>query len=341
MPHFDVHNRTGYAYESLLLSDESAVPLFVPLVQASFSIGAGGEIVPLEAQPELDLAGQWHGDPASSSIKLEPQLAFMKPATDVVLLGQAYAPAARATETRVGIRVGPVSKLARVVGDRYLVKRSGRISVSDPQPFETLPLVYERAFGGWDRRAQEPASHSVEARNPVGTGFRDPAIDSDDELRLPNIEHPDQPWRHYGDRPPPQGFGFIAPHWQPRLAFAGTYDEAWDRQRKPLLPGDFDRRFFNAAAPGLIAPGHLAGNEAVVVIGATPSGRIAFELPGVPAPECLVELRGRRRVALITVLDTVVVDLNQSCLTLLWRAQLPVRNGPHDVRSVEVRCVAR
>jgi hypothetical protein len=338
MPHVEVRNHTPFAYESLVLTDEEGIPQFVPLVQATFSIAHTGQVSLLEErQPPPNIGGEWYGDPATTSLKLEPQIAFNKPATDVVLLGHAYAPAPGANETQVGIRIGPLSKVARVVGDRVLVSRSGVTSVSRPQPFETIPLVYERAFGGWDRRDPNPAKQRCEPRNPVGVGFRANALDINDELALPNIEHVDQPFRACGDTPQPAGFGFLAPNWHPRLAFAGTYDDAWEQERKPLLPRDFDRRFFNAASVGLVAPGYLTGTETVTIIGATPQGRIEFALPAVPSPECIVEVRGRRRVSLPTRLDTVIVDMDRYLLTLMWRAHLATRNGPHDVLSVDVQ----
>src|SRR5215469_9031201 len=117
-----------------------------------------------------------------------------------------------------------------------------------------MPLLYERAFGGWDCTDEDPQKHRYEPRNPAGTGFRH-THRAEDEFALPNIEDPAQPFRTYGERPPPAGFGFIAANWLPRLSFAGTYDRAWDDERKPLLPTDFDRRFFNGASTGLIAPG--------------------------------------------------------------------------------------
>ena len=36
-------------------------------------------------------------------------------------------------------------------------------------------------------------------------------------------------------RPAPVGFGPLAPHWQPRCDFAGTYDQAWQQDRYPVL----------------------------------------------------------------------------------------------------------
>jgi hypothetical protein len=335
MPHVALRNHTPFPAQSLFLTDEDGVPQFVALAQGSFAIGPDG-VKPLDEQPAPNLAGEWHGDPAETSPRLEPQIAFVKPGTDVVLLGHAHAPSRGAVEVAVGIKVGPVSKVARVVGDRILVRRSGATVISPPQPFEQIPLVYERAFGGWDRRDADPVRHRCEMRNPVGTGFRVDTPGGDDEVRLPNIEDPERAFRGYGDTPPPVGFGFLAPHWHPRAAFAGTYDAEWDRRRKPLLPSDFDRRFFNAASPGLVTSRYLQGGEPVVVIGASPEGRLVFELPALAPPACMVALRGRRSVAVAMNLDTVIVDMDRRVLTMGWRGHIAVRNGPHDVVAMDV-----
>ena len=87
----------------------------------------------------------------------------------------------------------------------------------------------------------------------------------------------------------------------------------------PLLPSDFDRRFFNAAPPDQIAPGFLKGDEPVVILNASPSGRISFSLPGVPPPQCRVELQGRRDQHLQTQLDTVIINTDENLLFLIWR----------------------
>jgi hypothetical protein len=336
MPHAEVRNQTPFAYESLALADEEGVPQFVALVQASFAIGAGGALTLLEEQPAPNLGGEWNGDPAEASPRLDPQIAFMKPSTDVVLLGHAHAPGRGTVETTVGIKVGPVSKVARVIGDRFLARRSGVTSISAPQPFEKIPLIYERSFGGWDRRDADPSRHRGEMRNPVGVAFRATSQADDDEARLPNIEDPERPYKGYGDTPPPVGFGFLAPNWQPRLRFAGTYDAAWDQQRKPRLAADFDRRFFNAASAGLVTPHYLQGSEPVVVLGASPEQRVVFDLPGLPPPSCMVALRGRTSAAVATNLDTVIVDIDRRTLMLMWRGHLAVRNGFQDVRSISI-----
>jgi hypothetical protein len=327
-------NQTPFAVESAFLSDESGCPLYVPMIQATYRIETNGALAVVEQPPPVKMAGEYWGDPESSSLKYEPVYAFTKPSTDVVLIGHAHAPSRGTTQMEVGIRVGPVRKMVTVVGDRFLVRRLTQTQVTGPAPFERIPLIYELAFGGSDKRSPAEMKPRFEARNPVGTGFGTGSLSNDEQVRLPNLEDPRHPYRGYGDTPPPAGFGFIAPHWQPRAALGGTYDAVWDKERKPLLPLDFDRRFFNAASPGLIAPGHLRGDEPVTVLGASPEARTDFQLPGVPAPMCHVTTRTRDRTSLQTALDTVVVNMDERLLILTWRAHMPIRSGPHDVIAV-------
>ncbi|MET0333885.1 MAG: DUF2169 domain-containing protein [Rhizobacter sp.] len=335
MPHPLVDNRTPYAFEALQLTDEEAVAQCVTCVQATFQIDPQG-LAPLPQQPPIKAGGQWRGDPAKTSMVEEPQIAFFKPGTDIVLRGHAHAPQPGATEGMIGIRVGPVQKTARVFGDRRYTTRFGlQHSISEPQPFERIPIIPELAFGGWDRRNEDDRRHACEPRNPVGRGFHVQAPDGD-EAWLPNFEDPQNLIASWSDRPQPACFGFTAPEWQPRLGFGGTYDEAWSKSRKPLLPKDFDRRFFNAGSPGLVSSQPLRGDEDVVVVGCSPQQRVAFRLPEPDAPVCVVELRGQRRVSLPTRLDTLIVDMDSLTLRMLWRACLPVRNGLHDVVSIQV-----
>ena len=136
----------------------------------------------------VNVRGEYWGDPEMSSYKYEPETAFIKPATDIVLIGHAYAPKPRVTEVDVSLRVGPMEKVVRVVGDRYWVKRFGMTFKTKPEPFERMPLIYERAFGGWDRSHPNPEKHSFEPRNPVGTGFRAKRGKFEEGIRLPNLE---------------------------------------------------------------------------------------------------------------------------------------------------------
>jgi hypothetical protein len=335
MAHAKLDNTTPFAVAPTYAMDEDGRPLLVPLVQATYEILAGRSLDLAPVQEPPSLAGElWGEDIATSCYRIEPAFAFTKPATDVVLVGHAQSPRHAVAELQVTFRVGPVGRVLRVTGDRVWVHSLGSTAPTRPLPFDRMPLSYERAFGGWDRSSPDPARHTFEARNPIGVGFRGPNSEFEEGVALPNLEDPESPIEAYGQVIAPAGVGFLAPHWQPRASFAGTYDEAWSRTRMPLLPRDFDRRFFNAASPGLVAPGYLRGNEAVLVDGASPLGRLSFNLPGTPPPRCLVALRHGPDVEVALALDTLVVDTDRDRVLVLYRGYTPLRDGPHDVRAI-------
>jgi hypothetical protein len=336
MPHPTIES-AGFALQSLYLSNEAGAQLFVPLVQSTYTIVAPDRIERSAEQPPPSLTGElWGEDAGVSSYRIEPPCAFTKPGTDVVLVGHAQARGAMQRELTVTFRVGPLSKQVRVTGERVWVQTMGSLHATEPLPFDRMPLCYERAFGGWDRSSPDPAAHAVEARNPVGTGFRAPASPFEEGLRLPNLEDPGDTLGQPGQVVRPAGFGFTSPDWQPRLAFAGTFDEAWQRDRMPLLPKDFDRRFYNAASPGLVSAARLRGDEPVLVENASPLGRLSFRLPGERPPACQVALSYGPTVEIALALDTVIVDTDASRVTLLYRGHVALRNGPHDVRAVRL-----
>jgi hypothetical protein len=334
MGHPQVDNRTPFVLETLFLVDEEMRPLAVPVLKATFTIQPDGRCMLAEPQVPLCVAGElWGEDPAKASYKYEPEVAFVKPATDVVLVGHAYASRADTKEMMVGLRLGNLTKEVLVCGDRLWFKTMGSIAMSGSVRFEKVPLTYERAFGGWDRDHQDPKKHSYEPRNPVGVGYR-AAGGFVEGLHLPNLEDPRDRIKTFGDRPAPAGFGFVSPNWQPRAALAGTYDEAWQKSRSPLLPKDFNRRHLNAGSPGLIANGYLRGDEPGLAVGVTPDGRLPFTLPGLPPPSVQLKLDRGPAQSPAMALDTVIIEPDQRRVLLLWRGHVVLRGGPHDVKEI-------
>jgi len=323
-----------YKVTPLFSQSEDGKPLVVPIIASTFNI-LSNRLVPADKQPDVKLAGEYWGKPGESSLKWEPQTAFTKLATDVVLIGHAFSAGQPSVDVTLG--VADLRQTARIFGDRYWIKSLGFISMTPPEPFEKIPLVYERAFGGWDRSNPDPDKHGFEPRNPIGTGFRCKHGKLEDGIRMPNIENPKQLLREYGQVVPPVGFGFTAPDWQPRAKFAGTYGEEWMDNRMPLLPKDFDRKFFNAAPPELIAPGYLRGDEAVSIEHASTRGAISFNLPALPPPSCRLQLKGSRDASVETKLDTVIINTDEESVTLIWRGYLPLHSGPLDIVTVQVR----
>ena len=146
---------------------------------------------------------------------------------------------------------------------------------SEPLPFERVPLVYERAsrrttWSQEQRRRSDVVRPKESCRNRIRSSRRH--RDQVDGLALPNLEEPSALIKRPEDQPAPQGFGYVGRHWTPRAALAGTYDAAWESERSPFLPDDFDERFFNGASPGLVATPHLRGGEDVKINNASSQG---------------------------------------------------------------------
>jgi len=342
MPHADFDNRTAFFADALHMVDERFAPRLTVVVKATFDILPGGALALRAEQMPLDTVGTLEDPEAveKSSYRYEPEVAPFKVATDVVILGHAHAPSTRTTCLDVGARVGMLWRTLRVFGDRVWVRAWGGSVLTEPLPFERIPLTYERAFGGWDESSPDPRKHAFERRNPVGRGFHSRRGRARERVLAPNLESIPHPIRSPRDTPPPMGFGFVSPHWQSRLALAGTYDAAWREHRFPQLAANFSQLHYNAASPGFIAPGYLHGDEEIQTVGLSPEGVLGFSLPGVSAPSVRVSLVHGVDHRLVTALDTVIVDLDDRRLTLIWRACVPLPDGPHDVRAIEVSCPA-
>ena len=325
-----LRNDTPLAGTVMLLPDAEGIDTLFAVVKGTFGIAPSPAIA--EEQVPVTVAPVFRGDPASSSLALASDLSLPKPTTDVLLLGHACAPGGRAvTAMHVAVRVGPVQQRARVVGDRVWMSDGMTYGATPPAPFERMPLVWERAFGGRD---VSPAGPREESRNPVGSGYR--AGDGTlavEGLALPNIEDPDHPVTSWKQTPRPVGFGPTLGHWLPRRRWAGTYDERWQKERSPYLPTDFDPRFLQVAPPELITPGPLVGGEPVELSGVHPAGTLRFPLPAV-RPRVVFDVAGRHEERPVA-LDTVLLEPDAMRVILVWRAALRC-----DKQALRVRAVA-
>lgn len=337
MPHPDIDNLTAFSVAPLLVQDESGAPLLAVIAKATLAYDKHGCLTRAEAEP-VDFTGQLTGPDDAPWYVREPETAFVKPATDVVLLGHARPPESGLTYFDIGVRCGPLSKRARVFGDRYWVRQGTTVGATRPLPVGSVALTWDNAFGGWDRSDADETKHGFEPRNPAGTGFGQTVRADGERVRLPSIEDPQDLIAAYGQVVNPTGFGFVAPSWQPRAALAGTYDAEWEAARKPLLPRDFDRRFFNAAAPGLIANGYLQGNERIDLVHVGRVPRLSVALPGFPPPTLEFSLRGGKHQRIDTHLDTVIIDADAMRISLLWRGGFAVRDPATNVLGVAVDC---
>lgn len=129
-------------------------------------------------------------------------------------------------------------------------------------------------------------------------------------------------------------WGPLAPEHKARAALAGTYDEAWVRERMPLLPVDFDPRFHQVAPPAQRIEGWLQGDERLAVEGLYPGGPVVTALPG----RCVL-VSGNvqsRYFTEVATLDTLVLDAEAPRLTLVWRHAIPLRQKFEELSNVYV-----
>src|SRR5262249_47796192 len=103
-----------------------------------------------DEQPAVPLNDVYWGAPDASSLRHEGRTAPVQTSTDVLLEGQAWAPRGKAAP-RVDVAVvipGRISKTVAVFGERVWTQGIGGLTPTSPRPFVSMPLVYERAFGG-------------------------------------------------------------------------------------------------------------------------------------------------------------------------------------------------
>lgn len=329
-----LENKTPFAAALAALPDASGRDTLQVIVRATFTVQKSRQVA--SEQVPVCLADEPYGEPETSSLRYASDVSLPRPTTDLVLVGSAWTTAsARPDQVDVLFEVAGRSKVLRVTGDRFWTQGLLRVTASPPLPFVSMPIVYERAYGGTHRLHPDRPDHLAEPRNPVGVGFRGKRAAKDFVgQRLPNVEDPRRLIEAPGAEATPQGLGFVAPHWLPRRQHAGTYDETWQRTRAPFLPHDFDARFNNAAHPDLVCDRLLVGGEPVLAVNLCAAGPLRFQLP-----LCEFEVTaavGGQRMRAEPRLECVLLEPDLDRLGLTWRSTFAVDKKLLRVQWVQV-----
>jgi hypothetical protein len=318
----EIKNRTPLIAGWNVTLDKNAAEHLGVGVRGVWSFDERGRLALAKEPPPLLPVDDCVGEPGLSSIRYEADTGAVKPGTDCALIGSAVAPGGRANKVTVAFRVGPVAKRAVVTGERKRLFWFLWWWNSPAASFQRVPLQWELAAGGTDTSPKNEKQHSLDMRNPYGRGFRArgsklPVAGS----LLPQIATPGG-CLPFGRSSEPAGFGLTGNQWAHRRKYAGTYDDAWRKERCPLLPDDFDERFHLAASPGLSTSAPLVGGEPVELAGCTRGGKLAFKLPRVTL-DVRATLDGEPEPVPMQ-LATVTVDTDAMELRLLWRGSLRV-----------------
>jgi hypothetical protein len=251
-------------------------------VRGSFFHQQDAELGLAQEQVPFQFEDIYQGDPHKSDLLLPSDLVPEKPGTDVSFLGSSFAPYGEAASRwTCGIRVGDrLHKRLLVSGPRYWQPQTKRTwsgllernpkpklvgwDLSEPEPTRQVTLSWTKSFGGpVSKLPSDDTPADVHRENPLGPGLLDTRyIDLAAPVTAHQIDDPDDPvtdWSRHDACP--HGFGLVSPWWRQRQQFTGTYDDVWLKERHPLLPLDFDARFWQYAHPDLIAIPHLRGDE--------------------------------------------------------------------------------
>lgn len=306
----------------------------VVVARGTFDFVEGGPLALAEEQHPLVMADEYAGDPHKTVMTAPSDLVPFRPGTDVTFLGSAFAPGGVAQSSWLcGFRVGEVRKALQVHGPRVWqpVPGNGRPTgwhMSQAAPVTEVPLDWDLAWGG-PIPAPQDGEQDVCRSNPLGCGI----VDLDHSapglaVAAPQIEDPDNPVRDWRQEYVPWGAGPIPPWWRQRQQYAGSYDGQWKETRHPLLPKDFDYRFYQAAPPDQIATPWLKGDEAIELVNLSPAiPRFIGRLPGIALRMRLMREGGYAHADL--VLDGVqfTVKRERTCVHLTWRAGFPWPDG--------------
>lgn len=272
---WQLDNRTPYAAGQTWIRDQEGAEIWIVAVKATYEIQADGttriaeEQVPVYTGPQMD--------PTERFLLYESDLGPEKAGTDIILNGHAYTPDGKpAKELTIGFRVGSLIRTALIYGDRVWRRGVSGRKPGKPEPFTQMPLDYTKAVGGDD--PENPRATG----NLAGCGLLKPKHDT--PWRMPNLEMIKRPLRSPSDRPPVAAFGPVPAHWPWRSRYAGTYDERWYKQRRPLLPEDIDARFWRIAPPEQQLAHPLKGGEPISFVNLTqpgycPESRLFSEIP--------------------------------------------------------------
>lgn len=315
----EVNNYSGFPAEVLSLPDTDGQEIPLLVSSQTWLYSDGGTWEPSPEPAPICFADEYFGEPSVySPVRNEAQTATYKHAIDVVLNGSAYAPrGVPTTAVTVELHAGTISKQVRVVGDRFKTL-SGP---SSPAEFVTMPLRYDRAFGGFDARRELSWK-----QNPSGIGFGGALSQGREVLtEYPNLEPVQGPLEAQ-----PAGFGVVSRAWSPRIEYAGTYDEDWLNRQWPLLPRDFDVRHYQAA-PLDQQVASLEADDRVRMVNLTTDGVWEFSMPPTTLDCQVIGDRTKRQVS--PRMDTVLIEPDQRRMTMVFRVILALERSQDRLRE--------
>ncbi|MDC0742493.1 DUF2169 family type VI secretion system accessory protein [Polyangium mundeleinium] len=291
------------------------------LVKATFLLvhGAEATVAPAQDEPSGDVT--WENEPGAS-LRFATDFAPLKPRTDVLVVGHAFAPkGAPVTELSCRIEMGEFAKGLRLVGDRRFTSGPEGLAAGPPAAFTRMPLRYERAARG--------------EGNPVGIDLAAPP--SRDAMAVANVV------ASAGQTP---GLGPLAPGWPQRRRLVSDEGHRWATTARGEEPGPapegFDFGFFQAAPSDQQIPLLRPGATLVLEHLHPTLERVETRLPAARPQAFRIDPKTGRVSEIALRCDTLTIDTDRGRLVRQGGSLEDVAGAPelhplerrHDTRPI-------
>ncbi len=322
------YNFTRFVTDFGFCLDKDGMEYVVAVLKATFHFSDTGEISvpPRKQMLPVFKQDQYRDKPDNSSLQYPSDIVHTKNGTDIILNGHAYGRGLKSV--KAGFQLGSVEKMIVANGTRYWDKVVGKKCLMGPLPFNQLALIYENAYGG---SYEDSVQGCVRYRlNPVGAGFTEKGVWNQ---ALPGLEYPDQEINTASQKRLPAAFNAVPAWWEQRTQYCGTFDDAWNRTRRPLLPLDFNDHFYNTVPSDQILEPKLQGNERLWLFNLHPRQE-SLELY-LPMQSFIATFRIKDRTEPVPmVADTLVIEPDDFRFTLSYTSAVPIGNDIKFLKSV-------
>ena len=321
-PPVELENTTDLRARMFRGEPEPGLMLCVVVAKVAFEIRPDGS---LSACPADEVEILEEAAPTPAGLLPSDQVPY-RPGVDLFVHARAHAPRGRPTPAmEVALQLGRFEHRLLVIGDRRWT-RAGH--PSSPEPFVTLPLTYDRAYGG---QATSRGQLVAWPDNPEGRGFVYEESTAEGTV-LPNVENPAQRITSWRDRPKVMG-------WAPVPQQTATHlRRSIDIVDAETYAYRFTPQVFSSAHPDLVLPELAPGTQGMLA-GVDPSGRFAFSTPMLELA-ATVEL-GPKQHDIAASLDTLGILVDTRRLLATYRVSFRYRFVPKQIRRVRLAVADR
>ncbi len=314
---WDIEENVDLAIKGCFQRDENGHEVWVLTAKRSWKY-EGNSWVERRAESIYD-APVYIGKDGYSSLKMDSEFPVHKTNTDVIVYGKARAYAKRPVtylECRLLIDQHIDKKIA-IHGPRQWLEHGGSITISNPQYFIEQEIDYCHAIGG-------------DERNRLGGGL----AETNEELlkqHVPSVFYPNENWNAANNKTRVAGFGAIPHFFKERMRLAGTFDEEWESNRRPLLPCDFDMKYFQSAPLDQQCQGYLQGGERLMLSGFSHDDVLSFRIPS--EKYLATAVFGVEEMIQEMQIYTVFIDAESCELSISYTAAFPCQSKEQTLKT--------